>query len=71
MIEVLSAALTGMGHCTRLLPMWGPDMSTPRRLGQFYMVINPDAFVPRPVYRGRDRRLSGRPAGDTAQPGRG
>lgn len=49
-IEVLSAALTGMAHCARLLPMSGPDMSTPRRLGQFYIVINPDAFVPRPVY---------------------
>lgn len=49
-MEVLSAALTGMGHCTRLLPMAGPDMSTPRRLGQFYIVIHPDAFVPRPVY---------------------
>jgi ureidoglycolate dehydrogenase (NAD+) len=50
MIEVLSAALTGMGHCTRLLPMAGPDMSTPRRLGQYYIVIDPDAFVPRAVY---------------------
>lgn len=50
-MEVLSAALTGMGHCTRLLPMPGPDMSTPRRLGQYYIVINPDAFVPRPVYQ--------------------
>jgi ureidoglycolate dehydrogenase (NAD+) len=50
MIEVLSAALTGMGHCTRLLPMAGPDMTTPRRLGQFYMVIDPAAFVPRPVF---------------------
>ncbi len=49
-MEVLSAALTGMGHCTRLLPMSGPDMSTPRRLGQFYIVINPDRFVPRPLY---------------------
>ncbi len=50
MIEVLSAALTGMGHCARLLPMAGPDMSTPRRLGQYYIVIDPDAFVPRAVY---------------------
>jgi len=49
-MEVLSAALTGMGHCSRLLPMSGPDMATPRRLGQFYIVINPDAFVPRPIY---------------------
>lgn len=50
MMEVLSAALTGMGHCSRLLPMAGPDMSTPRRLGQFYIVIDPDRFVPRPVF---------------------
>lgn len=50
MIEVLSAALTGMGHCTRLLPMSGPDMSTPRRLGQFHIVVDPERFVPRPVY---------------------
>lgn len=49
-MEVLSAALTGMGHCASLLPMSGPDMSTPRRLGQFYIVINPDVFVPRPIY---------------------
>lgn len=50
MIEVLSAALTGMGHCTQLLSMAGPDMTTPRRLGQFYIVIDPDAFVPRAIY---------------------
>lgn len=50
MVEVLSAALTGMGHCTQLLPMSGPDMATPRRLGQYYIVIDPAAFVPRAVY---------------------
>lgn len=49
-MEVVSAALTGMGHCTQLLPMAGPDMSTPRGLGQFYIIINPDMFVPRPLY---------------------
>lgn len=49
-MEVLSAALTGMGHCSRLLPMAGADMATPRRLGQFYIVIHPDAFVPRSIY---------------------
>jgi LDH2 family malate/lactate/ureidoglycolate dehydrogenase len=49
-IEVLSASLTGMGFCTQLLPMAGEDMATPRRLGQFYIVINPEAFVPRPVF---------------------
>jgi LDH2 family malate/lactate/ureidoglycolate dehydrogenase len=49
-MEVLSAALTGMGHGNRLLPMAGPDMATPRRLGQFYIVIDPACFVPRAVY---------------------
>jgi LDH2 family malate/lactate/ureidoglycolate dehydrogenase len=49
-MEVVSAALTGMGHCTRLLPMGGEDITTPRRLGQFYVVIDPDHFVPRAVY---------------------
>lgn len=49
-MEVMSATLTGMGHCSRLLPMSGPDLSTPRRLGQYYIVIDPEAFVPRAVY---------------------
>ena len=49
-MEVLSAALTGMGHCSRLLPMAGPDLSTPRRLGQFFIVIDPEFFVPRTVF---------------------
>lgn len=50
MMEVLSAVMTGMAHCSRLLPMVGKDMSTPRRLGHFFIVINPEAFVPRAVY---------------------
>lgn len=50
MIEVLSAVMTGMAHCSRLLPMVGDDMSTPRRLGHFFIVINPDAFVSRAAY---------------------
>lgn len=51
MLEVLSAVLTGMGHCSRLLPMAGADVATPRRLGQFYLVIDPLAFVPEPLFR--------------------
>lgn len=49
-MEVLSAVMTGMAHCTRLLPMAGDDISTPRRLGHFFVVIDPEAFVPRPAY---------------------
>jgi ureidoglycolate dehydrogenase (NAD+) len=50
MMEVLSAVMTGMAHCSRLLPMVGEDLSTPRRLGHFFIVINPEAFVPPAVY---------------------
>jgi len=50
MMEVLSAVMTGMAHCSRLLPMVGADMSTPRRLGHFFIVINPEAFVSRAAY---------------------
>jgi ureidoglycolate dehydrogenase (NAD+) len=50
MVEVLSSALTGMVHGFRLISMEGPDMSTPRRLGHFFLVLNPVAFVPSAVY---------------------
>jgi ureidoglycolate dehydrogenase (NAD+) len=50
MIEVLSSALTGMVHGFRLISMEGTDMSTPRRLGHFFLVLDPAAFVPRAVY---------------------
>lgn len=46
-MEVLSAVMTGMAHCARLIDMTGSDISTPRRLGHFFVVINPDVFVSR------------------------
>lgn len=49
-IEVLSAVMTGAPHCTDLLGMVGPDLATPRRLGHFFIVIDPDRFVPRALY---------------------
>lgn len=48
--EVLSAVMTGMGHCSQLLAMTGPDLSTPRRLGHFFVVIDPLRFVPAELY---------------------
>lgn len=45
MVEVLSSMLSGMQHGFRLLPMGGPDMSTPRGVGHFFLVMKPDAFV--------------------------
>lgn len=45
MVEVLSSALSGMQHGFKLLPMGGPDMSTPRGVGHFFLAMKPDAFV--------------------------
>ncbi|MBZ9938332.1 Ldh family oxidoreductase [Mesorhizobium sp. BR1-1-16] len=50
LMEILSAVMTGMPHCADLLGMVGPDQSTPRRLGHFFIVIDPERFVPRAVY---------------------
>lgn len=49
-LEILSAVMTGSPHCMEMLSMGGPDYSTPRRLGHFFIVIDPDRFVPRPLY---------------------
>jgi ureidoglycolate dehydrogenase (NAD+) len=59
MAEVLSAALTGMPHCSRILPMGGSDISTPRHLGHFFLVIDPKRLVAPNVYeKGMDAYLS-------------
>ncbi len=49
-MEIVSAVMTGMPHCTEILGMVGADQSTPRRLGHFFIVIDPERFVPRAVY---------------------
>jgi LDH2 family malate/lactate/ureidoglycolate dehydrogenase len=48
--EVLSAVLTGMPHCSRMLSMAGPDFSTPRHLGHFFIVLDPERFLSREIY---------------------
>jgi LDH2 family malate/lactate/ureidoglycolate dehydrogenase len=45
MAEVFAAVLTGGGLSHELLPMGGPDFSTPRNLGAFVVAIDPDAFA--------------------------
>lgn len=45
MVEILSSTLSGMQHGFRLLPMGGPDMSTPRGVGHFFLAMRTDAFV--------------------------
>jgi len=49
--EILSAVLTGMKLSFDLLPMPGPDMSTPRGLGAFVLAIRPGAFVEPAVFQ--------------------
>ena len=50
MIEVLCSPLTGMPFCSQILKMNSDDMSIPRHLGQFFMVLKPDLFVSRATF---------------------
>lgn len=43
--EIFSAVLTGMRLSPEILPMGGPDLATPRGMGAFVMVLDPDGFV--------------------------
>ncbi|MFN7103100.1 MAG: Ldh family oxidoreductase [Pseudorhizobium sp.] len=43
--EILSAVFSGMKLSFDILPMNGPDLSTPRGLGAFVMALKPGAFV--------------------------
>lgn len=50
MIEILSAVITGSPFCSQLPAMKGPDFSTPRRLGHFFLAIDYRRFVSAPIY---------------------
>lgn len=50
LVEILSAVLSGMRLSFDILPMAGPDLSTPREMGAFVMAIRPDAFVERSTF---------------------
>ena len=45
--EVLSAVMNAMTLSLDVLPMAGPDLSTPRRMGAFVMAMRVDAFADR------------------------
>jgi LDH2 family malate/lactate/ureidoglycolate dehydrogenase len=70
MMEVLAAVMTGMAHCSRLLPMVGEDLSTPRRLGHLFIVLNPEAFVSRATYEQGMADYLGDLRASRAKPGR-
>jgi LDH2 family malate/lactate/ureidoglycolate dehydrogenase len=46
MVEVLSAMLTGMRLSHEIPNMIESDWSEPRRLGQFFLALKPEAFLP-------------------------
>lgn len=50
MCEVLCSALTGMAFSHQLLAINGPDLSTPRQLGHFFLVMKPEAFIDPDIY---------------------
>lgn len=54
--EVFSAVLTGMRLSFDILPMGGPDFSTPRGMGAFVLALNPDAFLERAQFDAGMRR---------------
>lgn len=70
MIEIVCAVMTGSPYCSQLPAMKGPDFSTPRRLGHFFMVIDYRRFVSHQTYEtgmhGYLRDLRSQPA----KPGR-
>lgn len=58
LVEILSAVLSGMRLSFEILPMAGPDLSTPREMGAFVLAIRPDAFIERSAFdAGMDRYL--------------
>lgn len=59
MVEIFSALLTGMQFGPEILPMGGPDISTPRNMGAFVICIDADAFAGADVLRaGMQRYLA-------------
>lgn len=56
LVEILSAVLTGMKLSFDILPMNGPDMSTPRGMGAFVLAIQPSAFLDRAAFQNGMRR---------------
>lgn len=67
--EIFSAVLTGMRLSPEILPMGGPDMETPRELGAFVLVLDPDAFIGAEAVRAGMQRYLGLLRNSPAQPG--
>ena len=67
MAGIFSAVLTGMRLDHEISPMGGPDFATPRGMGAFVVVLDPDAFAGADAVRdGMIRYLSALRGGATA-----
>jgi ureidoglycolate dehydrogenase (NAD+) len=50
MIEVLSSVMTGMPYCALIPGMGGPDFATRRKLGHYFVIIDPSRYVADELY---------------------
>lgn len=69
-VEILSAALTGMRLSGEIPAMAGPDFATPRLLGAFVLAIDPDAFAGRAVFADTMSRYMDQVAASPAMQGK-
>jgi LDH2 family malate/lactate/ureidoglycolate dehydrogenase len=51
MIEVLASVMTGMPYCALIPGMGGPDFTTRRKLGHYFIVIDARKYVSEEVYK--------------------
>lgn len=51
MIEVLTSVMTGMPYCALIPGMGGPDFTTRRKLGHYFIVIDPSRYVSDDAYK--------------------
>jgi LDH2 family malate/lactate/ureidoglycolate dehydrogenase len=69
LVEIFSAVLTGMRLSFDILPMGGPDFSTPREMGAFVMALKPEAFAPGDVFQAGMKRYLATLRGSTPRAG--
>lgn len=67
--EILSAAMTGMRLSPEIAFMGGADTTTPRELGAFVIVMDPDGFIGGPLLRAAMQRYLAALRGSEARQG--
>ena len=69
MVEILSAALSGMRLSHQMAEMFQPPWSEPRHLGQFFLAMKPAAFIEESVFQAQLREYLDALRGQEALPG--